>query len=127
MDSPTCSVLLVDDDKDTVKTFTLFLERSGYEVDSAGDGRAAEAKLMRRRYDVVIFDYRLPDMPGTELLGRASELQPDAVKIMLTGFPSMESAVDSLNLGADSYLLKPVDMGDVLEVIERKLRERGSR
>ena len=73
---------------------------------------------------MVIFDYRLPDINGMDLLRRANELQPGAVKVMLTGFPSLENAAESLSLGADSYLLKPVDMNEVLAVIEEKLRER---
>lgn len=118
------TVLLIDDEEDTVRTFSRFLERSGYAVDSARDGHEAEDRMKERVYDVVVFDYKLPDVLGTELLKRANELQPGTVKVMLTGFPSMESAVDSLNLGADSYLLKPVDMKNLLEVIEEKLRER---
>jgi len=117
-------VLLIDDEEDIVRTFTLFLEKFGYSVDSAGNGVEAEAKLSENIYDVVIFDYRLPDIAGTVLLRRASELQPGAVKVMLTGFPSLEKAAESLSLGADSYLLKPVDMNEVLRVIEEKLRER---
>jgi DNA-binding response OmpR family regulator len=90
MDEARPGVLLIDDEKDIVRTFTLFLERYGYVVDSAGSG-------------------------GEAL---------DAVKVMLTGFPSLEDAAESLLHGADSYLLKPVDMNEVLEVIEEKLRKR---
>ncbi len=124
MDEARPGVLLIDDEEDIVRTFTLFLERFGYSVDSANNGREAEAKLSESMYDVVIFDYRLPDMTGTDLLRRANELQPGAVKVMLTGFLSLENAAESLMLGADSYLLKPVDMNEVLAVIEEKLRER---
>lgn len=124
MDEARPRVLLVDDEKDIVRTFTLFLERFGYSVDSASSGGEALAKLGENAYQVVIFDYRLPGITGTDLLRRANELQPGAVKLMLTGFPSLENAAESLSLGADSYLLKPVDMDEVLAVIEEKLRER---
>ncbi len=117
-------VLLVDDEKDIVRTFTLFLERSGYVVDSAGSGGEALAKLGESPYDVVVFDYKLPDITGTELLRRFNAMQPGAVKVMLTGFPSLEKAAESLMHGVDSYLLKPVDMNELLAVIEDKLRER---
>ena len=117
-------VLLIDDEEDIVSTFTLFLERFGYSVDSASSGGEALAKLGENLYHVVIFDYRLPDITGTDLLRRANELQPGAVKVMLTGFPSLENAAESLSLGADSYLLKPVDMNEVLAIIKEKLRER---
>ena len=124
MDEARPGVLLIDDEEDIVRTFTLFLERFGYSVDSASNGGEAEVKLSENLYDVVIFDYRLPDVTGTDLLRKANLLQPGAVKVMLTGFPSLENAAESLSLGADSYLLKPVDMNEVLEVIKEKLRER---
>jgi len=124
MDEARPGVLLIDDEEDIVRTFTLFLKRFGYSVDSASSGGEALAKLGENIYHVVIFDYRLPDMAGTDLLRRANELQPGAVKVMLTGFPSLENAAESLSLGADSYLLKPVDMNEVLAIIKDKLRER---
>lgn len=124
MDEARPGVLLIDDEKDIVRTFTLFLEKFGYSVDSASSGEEALTKLGENIYHVVIFDYRLPDIAGTDLLRRANEMQPGAVKVMLTGFPSLENAAESLSLGADSYLLKPVDMNEVLAVIEEKLRER---
>jgi DNA-binding response OmpR family regulator len=124
MDEARPRVLLIDDEKDIVRTFTLFLEKFGYSVDSASSGGEALAKLGENLYHVVIFDYRLPDITGTDLLRKANELQPGAVKVMLTGFPSLENAAESLSLGADSYMLKPVDMNEVLAVIEEKLRER---
>jgi DNA-binding response OmpR family regulator len=122
MDEAGRRVLLVDDEKDIVRTFTLFLERKGYVLDSAASGREAEAKLGEHAYDVVVFDYRLPDVSGVELSRRVSELSPGAVKVMLTGFRYPGNAVDSL--GVDSLLLKPVDMNELLAVIEEKLRER---
>jgi DNA-binding response OmpR family regulator len=124
MDEARPRVLLIDDEKDIVRTFTLFLEKFGYSVDSASSGGEALAKLGENLYHVVIFDYRLPDITGTDLLRKANELQPGAVKVMLTGFPSLENAAESLSLGADSYMLKPVDMNEVLAIIEEKLRER---
>jgi DNA-binding response OmpR family regulator len=124
MDEARPGVLLIDDEEDIVRTFTLFLERFGYSVDSASSGGEALAKLSENLYDVVVFDYRLPDVTGTDLLRKANLLQPGAVKVMLTGFPSPENAAESLSLGADSYLLKPVDMNKVLAIIEEKLRER---
>jgi DNA-binding response OmpR family regulator len=122
MDEAGRRVLLVDDEKDIIRTFTLFLERKGYVLDSAGSGREAEAKLSEHAYDVVVFDYRLPDISGAELSRRVNEMSPGAVRVMLTGFRYPEDMVDGL--GVDSLLLKPVDMDEVLAVIEEKLRER---
>ena len=124
MDEARPRVLLIDDEKDIVRTFTLFLERHGYVVDSARNGREALAKLGEGLYQAVVLDYRLPDINGTDLLRRVNELQPGAVKVMLTGFVSLEKAAESLIHGADSYLIKPVNMNELLGVIEEKLRER---
>ena len=73
MDMAGRRVLLVDDERDIVRTFTLFLERKGYVLDSAGSGREAEVKLGEHAYDVVVFDYRLPDISGAELSRRVDE------------------------------------------------------
>jgi len=124
MDEARTRVLFIDDEKDIVRTFTLFLERQGYVVDSARNGREAMAMLGESIYQVVVLDYRLPDITGTDMLRRVNELQPGAVKVMLTGFASMEKAAESLVHSADSYLIKPVNMNMLLAVIEEKLGER---
>ncbi len=117
------TILVIDDDKSVLRTFTRILEKSGYEVDMAETGEEAIEKAKNRQYDVVLVDIRLPDMDGTDLLARAEERFRTTVKIMVTGFPSLETGVKSLDLGADAYLVKPVKPQELLELVETRLSQ----
>jgi len=111
----------VDDDKVLLKSFKEVLELEGYLVDTAMTGREAIEKSEANFYNLTLIDIRLADMEGTELLTRIRETTPKMVKIMITGYPSLESAKDSVNKGADGYLIKPVDMTELLNMIRDRL------
>ena len=72
---------------------------------------------------MALLDMRLPDMKGTDLLLKMQETRPKMVKIMVTGYPSFDTAVESLNRGADGYIMKPIDPEKLLRIIEGKLRD----
>ncbi len=118
------AVLVVDDDLNIRETIRAILEQEGYVVDTAKDGSEAVRKSNERLFDVALFDMRLPDVMGTDLLGRLRVTTPRMRKIMLTGYPSMQNAIDSVNEGADGYILKPVDTAVVLAAIKQQLQER---
>jgi len=111
----------VDDDKVLLKSFKEVLELEGYLVDTAMTGREAIEKSEANFYNLALIDIRLADMEGTELLMRIRETTPKMVKIMITGYPSLESAKDSVNKGADGYIIKPVDMTELLNMIRDRL------
>jgi DNA-binding NtrC family response regulator len=115
-------ILLVDDDEFILKSFKTFFEKRGYDVATASTGGEAIKKAQFGFFNVGLFDIRLPDMEGTEIL-RQTRGSP-MVKIMVTGYPGMDNAVQSLNDGADSYVVKPVKLGELLSLIDEKLRER---
>ena len=117
------SVLLIDDDKAILNSFREVLSRTGYDVDTAGTGRQASDKAIAKVYDLVIIDMKLPDMEGTELLARFQRNYPRPKKIIVTGYPTMENAIDSVNLHADAYLVKPVNPEELLRVVEERLRD----
>jgi DNA-binding NtrC family response regulator len=73
---------------------------------------------------MAILDIKLPGMQGTELLAALHKESPRMVKIMMTGYPSLENAVTSLKLGADAYIMKPVNPEKLLDTVEKKLGER---
>jgi DNA-binding response OmpR family regulator len=106
-------ILIVDDDSTVSETLSLLLEQEGYAVDVAANGKEAVDKSNKNFYNLAIVDWRLPDVKGTQLLGMLKETTPKIVKIMLTGFPSIENAIDSVNAQANAFLQKPVN-GDVL-------------
>jgi len=116
------TILVVDDDKSILRTFTRILQKSGYEIETAETGKEAIEKADTRQYDLALVDIRLPDMDGTELLAKLKKQLQRTIKIMITGFPSLETGVKALDEGADAYLVKPVKPQDLLVLLEEKLK-----
>ena len=100
---------------------SLALEDESFIVDTAKNGQEAISKSFEKFYNVAIVDWRLPDIEGTNLLGELKETTPKMVKIMLTGFPSMDNAIDAVNNSADAFLVKPVRFEKLLETINELL------
>jgi DNA-binding NtrC family response regulator len=117
------NLLVVDDDEGVLKSIREYLTLKGYDVDTAMTGKEAIEKSKDRFYNLAVLDIKLPDIEGTELLIKLHETEPRMIKIMLTGYPSMNNAIDSLNMKADAYLIKPLEMQSLLKVIEQKLKE----
>jgi DNA-binding response OmpR family regulator len=118
------TILVVDDDKSILRTFTRILQKNGYAIDAAETGREAIEKAEARHYDLALVDVRLPDMDGTDLLAKMKNTLHDTIKIMITGFPSLESGIKALDEGADAYLVKPVKPEELLMLIEEKLKNK---
>jgi len=117
-------ILVIDDDEAVVKSMARLLEFEGYQVDTAGTGGEAVEKSKRNFYNLALIDIRLPDMEGTQLLTRMSDTTPRMVKIILTGYPSMNYAIDAVNKGADGFITKPViDTDEFLQKIKEHLRK----
>lgn len=122
MDKSKKLILVIDDDKSILRTFTRILQKAGYKVEIAETGKEAIEKAGNSKYDLALVDVRLPDMDGTDLLIKLKEPMRDTVKIVITGFPSIEVGVKALDAGADAYLVKPVKPEDLLLLIEEKLK-----
>jgi DNA-binding NtrC family response regulator len=123
MENKKKSILVVDDDTAILKYATRILRSEGYDVDAAETGFEAIEKSNNHFYNLALLDIKLPDMEGTELLTKMHRTTPLMMKIMVTGFPSLENAVEALNMGADAYLLKPVELDELLKVVKEKLKE----
>ncbi len=117
------SILVVDDDKDILDSFKVILQSEGYNVDSAETGREAIEKSEVQFYNLALLDIKLPDMEGTELLIEMHREMPRMMKILITGYPSLENAVEAVNKGADAYIIKPVNPEELLRVVAEKLNE----
>jgi DNA-binding NtrC family response regulator len=117
------SILIVDDNEGILETLSAILEEKGYRTDTAKNGREAIEKSKINFYNVALLDIRLPDIEGTKLLTKIEETSPRMVKIMITGYASLENAVEALNLGADAYIMKPVDPENLLKIINEKMKE----
>jgi DNA-binding response OmpR family regulator len=118
------TILVVDDDKSILRTFSRILQKSGYEIETAETGKEAIEKADKRQYDLALVDIRLPDMDGTDLLAKVKNQLQNTVKIMITGFPSLETGVKALDEGADAYLVKPVKPQELLMLLDEKLKGR---
>ena len=116
-------ILVIDDDKIIRDTLQMTLEQKGYCVDKAENGKEAIAKSHANFYNLAIVDWRLPDMEGTKLLGKLKETTPKMVKIMLTGYPSMNNAIAAVNEHADAFFLKPIDFEVLLAKIIELLKQ----
>lgn len=116
-------ILVVDDDESVRKILTTILEEKGYVVDTAENGKKAIEKSKTRFYNLALIDIRLPDIEGTKLLTTIQETTPKMVKIIVTGYPSLENAIKAVNKGADAYILKPLNMDNVLNSIEEHLKK----
>ena len=114
-------ILLIDDDKNIRQTLAIILQEEGYVVDTAENGKEAVEKSFANFYNLAIVDWRLPDVEGTRLLTQLKETTPKMAKIMLTGYPSMNNAVEAVNRHADAFLLKPVDVDELLKKIRELL------
>jgi two-component system response regulator HydG len=117
------SILIVDDDQVILKSLKGVLNIEGYHVDTAGTGQEAIKKFQAKFYNLTLLDIKLPDMDGTKLLSNIHQTEPKMMKIMVTGYPELDNAVQSLNLGADAYLMKPVNPKMLLKVVKEKLGE----
>ncbi|MBM4328987.1 MAG: response regulator [Deltaproteobacteria bacterium] len=107
-------VLLVDDEKDFVDTLLKRLEKRKLAVRAATSGRGAIAALRESPADVIVLDMKMPDMDGMETLKEIKKLDPGLEVIILTGHANVEVAVEGLELGAFDYLMKPVEIDELL-------------
>jgi DNA-binding NtrC family response regulator len=117
-------ILIIDDDEGIREVFSTILRESGYEVDTAQNGTEAIEKSRLNLYHLALVDIRLPDMEGTKLLEQLVDPTPKMKKIIVTGYPSLNNSVESLNLGADGYIMKPVDTATLLSMVEKHLNDR---
>ncbi len=117
-------VLVVDDDPNLRKTLSDILRSQDYLVESAGDGSGALAIVEEAKPTLAVIDLRLPDMNGLALLEEIKRRSPITECIVLTGHASQDSAIDAINKGAYSYLIKPYDVDQLLVTIRRAV-ERG--
>jgi len=116
-------ILVVDDDENIRKVLKTILEEEGYAVDEAENAKKAIEKSRRNVYNLALIDIRLPDMEGIELLTKMKDTVPKMRKIIITGYPTLQNAIEAVNRGADAYILKPFDMEKVLATIKEQLRK----
>jgi len=117
-------VLLVDDDEGIRDALAEFLHTLEFSVVTAENGEEALSKFSRGDFEIVLADLMMPKLDGMELLKRIREVNEDVIFLMITGHPSIGTAVESINRGADDYITKPFHLEDVKLRIEKALEKR---
>ncbi|HEY2509662.1 MAG TPA: HD domain-containing phosphohydrolase [Polyangiaceae bacterium] len=116
-------VLIVDDEKFIRDILADFLGMEGYVVRTAEDGAAALDELHHAHYDLIISDLKMPRMGGIPLLEAVAHAAPSALTIIMTGFGTVETAIDAMKRGAYDYILKPFKVEEVIHVVQRGLEK----
>ena len=118
-------ILVVDDDPDICDFMETLLQQVGYSVESLTNPSRALEELRTQRYHLVIVDLMLGKVDGLEMLRAIRNFDTDIAIVVLTGYPSVETAVESLKLSVSDYIRKPFDSDEFLDSIERIFREKG--
>jgi DNA-binding NtrC family response regulator len=117
-------ILVVDDEKIVCESCKRILEEEGYEVETALSGREAFERMKENPFDIVITDLKMPGIDGMEVLRTFRKDYPDSIIIMITGFSTVETAVEAMKLGAFDYIPKPFTPDEVAIVVRKAIEKK---
>ncbi len=120
-ESEAARILVVDDEKVIREILAEFLTLEGYQVASVEDGQKAIEELRLRPYDLVISDLKMPRVSGLQLLEKLAEENINVLTVIMTGFGTVETAIEAMKRGAYDYILKPFKVEEVIHVVQRGL------
>ncbi len=112
------NILIVDDEKNIRLTLKTALSKAGYEVETAVNGEDGLSKLEEEEFPIVLLDMKMPGMDGIQFLKKITDDEIETKVIMITGYGSVETAVETLKLGAVDYLRKPFKPEEIIEIVE---------
>ena len=116
-------ILVVDDERSICELLEITFRKEGHRVEVALNGEAARRKLESQIFDIVISDIRMPDTTGVELLQFCKEISPSSYFLLITGVPTVDTAIAAINSGADRYVIKDHDLVDQLRRAVRQVDE----
>ncbi len=116
------SILVVDDEPVVQDTMKWLLHTQGYEVTTAATGEEALARIAQQEFDVMLSDIKMPGLNGLDVLERSRALKPRLAVILMTGYATLDTAIEALRRGASDYLRKPFELDDLTLSVERALR-----
>ena len=123
----THEILVVDDEKTFRHFLSLNLREQGYNVTEAADGQSALELIEHRNFDIALVDLRLTDMDGLEIMRHLRRVRPKTSVIILTGYATLNSAIEALRQGAHDYLTKPFDTAELLASVADGIARQGTR
>jgi DNA-binding NtrC family response regulator len=112
-------LLLVDDDKNALDGLVKILSHDGYPVSGVPSGYEALNLLAKRNFDMVITDMRLPGLGGISLIHEIKKRSRSIAIVVITAYSSAKTAVDVIRCGADEYLTKPINIGQLESILEK--------
>lgn len=118
-------ILVVDDEQDICDYMSLVLSQNGYEVETLTDPLKVIPHLRKNQYHIVILDLMMPKLSGIELLEQIRKIDDDIAVVIFTGYPSVDTAVQSLKHKVSDYIKKPCDVDELNETIEQILKDKG--
>ncbi|MGH9574970.1 MAG: sigma-54-dependent transcriptional regulator [Candidatus Acidiferrales bacterium] len=116
-------LLIVDDERSICELLEISFRKEGHKVEVSANGEAAKRKLASQIYDIVVSDICMPDMDGVELLRFTKEMSPNTTVILITGVPTIDTAIDAVNFGADRYVIKGDRLLDELRPAVQRVSE----
>lgn len=122
---PTVRILVVDDERAICDYVQTLLESDGYQVKTLSDPTLVEDEVRTGGYHLIILDLMMPKLDGIEVLGRIRKIDTDIAVVIFTGFPNLESAVQSMKLDAVDYIKKPFNVDEFRDVIARVMHKKG--
>ncbi len=122
---PVPNVLVVDDENTVCNSCKKILTQGGYNVDVALSGQEALNKMKGRGFDVLITDWKMPEIDGLEVTKRIKKENPNVAVIMITGYPSVESSVNAIRSGVSDYVPKPFTPDELNDAVIRVLEKAG--
>ena len=113
------SLLIVDDDEDMLETLSDILQEKGYLIETATTGKEAITIAKEHFFNVALIDLKLSDMTGIEVLRTFRKKYPVRMNIVVTAYATVQNAVDALNLGANAYIMKPIDLKKLDQILKQ--------
>lgn len=120
-------ILIIDDDMDMCALLSRYLQRNGFETDTAHTGHKGIAKFNENKFDIVLCDFRLGDKDGRDVLQEMKAVNAQVIFIIITGYSDIKTAVDVIKLGAYDYITKPLIPDEVLNVINKATQSNSSK
>jgi len=117
-------VLLMEDEMNIAKGLEMVMREEGYEVDLADTGQGALDKFRASEFDLLVADLRLPDMDGMDVVQHVREKRPRTNVVIITGYPSVSSAVEAVRMGVSDYLRKPFTEDEFKTAVKSALKEK---
>ena len=122
---PPVKVLVVDDDQAILEFMETFLTKDGFEVTTIAEAKDAPEEVKDGGYHLVVLDLMMPGLGGVEVLEQIRKVDSDVAVVIFTGYPSLDTAVQSMKLDAVDYLKKPFNPDEFREVLDRVMRKKG--